>query len=114
MDEGEKEQNNPDPVDSGGELEDAHLEDSFHDEPEDEKDDKQEGTDIHLGAQHSRNISTTSNNILITYRKTGGAWRMFGIFDLFSFMFSSANNFLAILSLAQILSVAASNMNLSV
>ena len=48
MDEGEKEQNNPNPVDSGGELEDAHLEDSFHDEPEDEKDDKQEGTDNHL------------------------------------------------------------------
>ena len=34
--------------------------------------------------------------------------------DLFSFMYSSTNNILAILSLAQILSVAASNMNLSV
>ena len=66
MHEGEEEQNNSDPVDSSGELQDAHLEESLHDEPEDRKDEKLEDIIPYLGAQHSRNITTTRSSILIT------------------------------------------------
>ena len=59
----------PDPVDGSGELQDPHLEQSLHDEPEDNSDDILADDNliiIHLGPQQRRNRITTRINILIT------------------------------------------------